>query len=68
MRMTADGLFFKTDFIMHAFFFHFAPCLFAKIALCAVQITNLYLAGKTENKRLWHFVSSGAKKKKTEIP
>ena len=53
-------------FIVHASFFHFASCLFAKIAFCAVQITKGKLKfRKIENIQLWHFVSSVTKKGNT---
>ena len=64
--MTADALCFKIDhlFIVDAFFFHFASCLFAKIAFSAVQITKGKLKfSKIENMQLWHFVSSVTKKR-----
>ena len=51
-------------FIMHASFFHFESCLFAKIAFSAVQITKGKLKfRKIENMQLWHFVSSVTKKR-----
>ena len=51
-------------FIGHASFFHFALCLFAKIAFCAVQNTKGKLIfRKIENIQLCHFVSSVAQKR-----
>ena len=65
--MTTDALVFQNRFqlfIGHASFFHFAlSCLFAKIALCAVQYTKcklIHVFRKIENIQLWHFVSSVA--------
>ena len=58
MRMPAGALFFKPDFNS---FFHFALCLFAKMAFCAVQTTKgKPTFRKIENIQLWHFVSSVA--------
>ena len=45
-------------------FFHFALCLFAKIAFCAVQTTKDKLTfRKIENIQLWHFVPFVAQKR-----
>ena len=69
MRMTAERkcIIFQNWFhlfIVHVSFFHFASCLFAKIAFSAVQIIKVKLKfRKIENMQPWHFVSSVTKKR-----